>query len=175
MFDDKLKLEPNRTIQMYKVSYSINRGFSVKEFPVNIGYNKYICINKDDAPNNYDGEYPSIPRELIGKVMSSALEKNIYYCYLLDVSEIKEVKSELYSLATEQLIAQLEESERLLEKHGTHKEVTPSETTDKLAKAYSLANNAIYFNDSSDYLPYLYSIAKLFNTDVDSIGKKYIE
>jgi len=43
--------------------------------------------------------------------------------------------------------------------------------------AFAIANNAIYFNDNSDYLSALYDICKMLRPDVPGniIGEKYIE
>lgn len=48
---------------------------------------------------------------------------------------------------------------------------------DKVLEAFKIANNAIYFNDRSDYLGALYDVCKALNPyiDVNEIGKKYIE
>jgi hypothetical protein len=47
----------------------------------------------------------------------------------------------------------------------------------RIKEAYKEANNAIYFNDSSDYLCALYSVCELLAPSVDSetIGTTYIE
>lgn len=44
-------------------------------------------------------------------------------------------------------------------------------------KAFAIANNAIYFNDRSDYLSALYDVCKFLDPqlDEDSIGSKYID
>jgi hypothetical protein len=44
-------------------------------------------------------------------------------------------------------------------------------------KAFAIANNAIYFNDSSDYLPALYQVCKTLNPEIEDelTGSKYIE
>lgn len=44
-------------------------------------------------------------------------------------------------------------------------------------KAFAIANNAIYFNDRSDYLGALYDICKGLNPEINEklIGSKYIE
>ncbi len=48
---------------------------------------------------------------------------------------------------------------------------------DNVKKAFAIANNAIYFNDSSDYLNALYQICKTLNPEIEDelIGSKYIE
>jgi hypothetical protein len=48
---------------------------------------------------------------------------------------------------------------------------------DNVKKAFAIANNAIYFNDSSDYLTALYQICKTLNPEIEDelIGSKYIE
>lgn len=44
-------------------------------------------------------------------------------------------------------------------------------------KAFAIANNAIYFNDKSDYLKALFEICETLKPsfDIDDIGKKYLE
>ena len=43
-------------------------------------------------------------------------------------------------------------------------------------KAFTVANNAIYFNDRSDYLFTLYEVCKLLAPGLEeNIGTKYIE
>ncbi|WP_236893687.1 hypothetical protein [Clostridium botulinum] len=44
-------------------------------------------------------------------------------------------------------------------------------------KAFAIANNAIYFNDRSDYLSALYEICKTIKPNIDEceIGNKYLE
>lgn len=54
------------------------------------------------------------------------------------------------------------------------------ETTDnrrlKSSKAFAVANNAIYFNDRSDYLSALYEVCNELNSDSEyEPGKEYIE
>lgn len=46
-----------------------------------------------------------------------------------------------------------------------------------LELAYQEANNAIYFSDSSDYLPTLYDVCKAIKPDVDpdEIGTEFME
>ncbi|WP_337527366.1 hypothetical protein [Zhenhengia sp.] len=48
---------------------------------------------------------------------------------------------------------------------------------ENVKKAYSIANNAIYFNDNSDYLTALYEICKVLNPQVDTeqIGNSFID
>ena len=48
---------------------------------------------------------------------------------------------------------------------------------DNVKKAFAIANNAIYFNGSSDYLTALYQVCKTLNTEIEDelIGSKYIE
>lgn len=47
----------------------------------------------------------------------------------------------------------------------------------KIERAYAVANNAIYFDDSSDYATTLYEVCKILKPDVedDLIGNRYIE
>ena len=45
----------------------------------------------------------------------------------------------------------------------------------KLEQAYAIANNAIYFDDNSDYETALYEVCMvLYPERVDEIGSKYI-
>lgn len=46
---------------------------------------------------------------------------------------------------------------------------------DKIKKAFAIANNAIYFDDNSDYYTALFEIAELLNLENEEIGEKYIE
>lgn len=48
---------------------------------------------------------------------------------------------------------------------------------ENVKKAFAIANNAIYFNDNSDYLTALYEVCKALNPDIEDalIGSKYIE
>ncbi|MFR0781196.1 MAG: hypothetical protein ACLSH8_16545 [Zhenhengia sp.] len=48
---------------------------------------------------------------------------------------------------------------------------------ENVKKAYAIANNAIYFDDGSDYLTALYAICKLLNPQVnnDQIGSSFID
>lgn len=48
---------------------------------------------------------------------------------------------------------------------------------ENVKKAYSIANNAIYFNDNSDYLTAPYEICKVLNPQVDTeqIGNSFID
>lgn len=47
----------------------------------------------------------------------------------------------------------------------------------KIERAYAVANNAIYFDDNSDYRTALYEVCKILNPDTgdDLIGSRYIE
>jgi len=47
----------------------------------------------------------------------------------------------------------------------------------RILKAYKEASNAIYFNDSSDYIDALYNVCKILSpsVDVNTIGTKYME
>lgn len=51
------------------------------------------------------------------------------------------------------------------------------EIENKKEKAFIIANNAIYFNDRSDYLSALYDVCKALNPKLDEslIGSKYID
>lgn len=46
-----------------------------------------------------------------------------------------------------------------------------------VSEAFKIANNAIYFNDRSDYLSALYDVCRTLkpNEDVEKIGIKYLE
>lgn len=63
-------------------------------------------------------------------------------------------------------------------RYGMHivenERLTHSEMCDK---AFAIANNAIYFNDRSDYLSALYEVCRMLRPHIDeySIGKEYIE
>lgn len=48
---------------------------------------------------------------------------------------------------------------------------------ENVKKAYAIANNAIYFNDNSDYLNALYEICMVLNpqVDTDCIGNIFID
>jgi len=48
--------------------------------------------------------------------------------------------------------------------------------TDKETEVYKIANNALYFNDNSDYETTLYEILKVLNPDLEDYPKiKFIE
>jgi hypothetical protein len=51
------------------------------------------------------------------------------------------------------------------------------QNTKAIYKAYTIANNAIYFNDNSDYLSALYEVCRTLRPEINenSIGSKYIE
>jgi hypothetical protein len=65
-----------------------------------------------------------------------------------------------------------------VERDGIHivenEQLTPYE---RAVKAYAIANNAIYFSDSSDYLPALYQICRMLmpREPEENIGQKFIE
>lgn len=48
---------------------------------------------------------------------------------------------------------------------------------ENVLKAFKISNNAIYFNDRSDYLSALWEVCKTLNPNIneDEIGKKYLE
>ena len=48
-------------------------------------------------------------------------------------------------------------------------------SNNKLDKIFLIANNAIYFQDNSDYLTALYEICAVINPDDENIGQKFIE
>lgn len=52
-----------------------------------------------------------------------------------------------------------------------------NELDEQVNKAFKVANNAIYFDDSSDYLSALYEICLILNPKLDSesIGLSYME
>lgn len=73
------------------------------------------------------------------------------------------------------------QDDRLLEssiRYGMHivevERVTISESFDKV---FAIANNAIYFNDSSDYLSALYEICRTIKPNIGDceIGNEYFE
>ncbi|KIL06873.1 UNVERIFIED_ORG: hypothetical protein B2H98_13185 [Clostridium botulinum] len=49
--------------------------------------------------------------------------------------------------------------------------------SERIEKAFAIANNAVYFNDRSDYLTSLYDVCNMLKPKIDyaEIGKKYIE
>lgn len=54
------------------------------------------------------------------------------------------------------------------------------ELTKKIKKAFTVANNAIYFNDNSDYLSALYEICEIlhppfYKDKYGEYGEKFIE
>jgi len=55
-----------------------------------------------------------------------------------------------------------------------HERLTSFERTNK---AFTIANNAIYFNDNSDYLTALYDICIMLNPNIqeNKIGEEFIE
>lgn len=48
---------------------------------------------------------------------------------------------------------------------------------ENVKKAFAIANNAIYFNDNSDYLSALYQVCTMLNPQIDEeeIGNIYID
>lgn len=44
-----------------------------------------------------------------------------------------------------------------------------------IEKAFAIANNAIYFNDRSDYRSALWEVCEILNAEKIEIGEKYIE
>lgn len=68
---------------------------------------------------------------------------------------------------------------KLLREYYVEDEIEVCEKVKKnnALEAFKTANNAIYFNDRSDYLSALYEVCKILNPDIkpDDIGKKYIE
>ncbi|KEI94998.1 hypothetical protein N496_18685 (plasmid) [Clostridium botulinum A2B3 87] len=73
------------------------------------------------------------------------------------------------------------QDDRLLEssiRYGMHiVEVERVTISERFDKAFVIANNAIYFNDRSDYLSVLYEICKTIKPNIDEceIGNKYLE
>lgn len=63
-----------------------------------------------------------------------------------------------------------------LEEDGVYREVKEKKLEDRIKEAYSIANNAIYFNDSSDYKGALLDVLKTLNPEFDENKQfKYIE
>lgn len=65
-----------------------------------------------------------------------------------------------------------------VEKQGLHiVEVDRLTLSERCDKAFAIANNAIYFNDRSDYLSALWDVCKILKSPLseDEIGKKYLE
>lgn len=63
-------------------------------------------------------------------------------------------------------------------RYGMHiVEVERLTLSEKNDKAFAIANNAIYFNDRSDYLSALYEVCKTLRPAIndDEIGQKYLE
>ena len=56
-------------------------------------------------------------------------------------------------------------------------EIKPCDDIEKeqLAQIFEIANNAIYFQDSSDYLTVLYAICKIIKPGDETIGDVFIE
>lgn len=78
------------------------------------------------------------------------------------------------------------EWERNVEQDSENKPITidfkynhkPSSLTeDKIKRAFKIANNAIYFNDNSDYETALWDICTILKPELseDKIGQKYLE
>lgn len=51
---------------------------------------------------------------------------------------------------------------------------TNGELQEKINQAFALANNAIYFNDRSDYLSALWDVCKYLQPENEEIGEQYI-
>lgn len=65
-----------------------------------------------------------------------------------------------------------------VEEEGLHiVEVDRLTLSERCDKAFAIANNAIYFNDRSDYLSALWDVCKMLKSPLseDEIGKKYLE
>jgi hypothetical protein len=80
--------------------------------------------------------------------------------------------------ANQERIAELDHG--LAEKYGTDIATMWEQLEQlqaKVEKAYAIAQNAIYFNDNSDYLPALHGACKALKPEVSysEVGKKYIE
>lgn len=99
--------------------------------------------------------------------------------------EIRDGKEEgIYISFTELFDAQVWlEKEKIsnpnrVEKDGLHiVEVDRLTTNERCEKAFAIANNAIYFNDRSDYIRVLWEVCSMLKPTfcVDKIGRKYIE
>ncbi len=48
------------------------------------------------------------------------------------------------------------------------------ELNQRMCKAFAIANNAIYFSDSSDYLTALWNVCKCLQPENEEIGEQYI-
>lgn len=69
-----------------------------------------------------------------------------------------------------------EEIQKAYERYLWHEEFYTKTVKERMKIAYAEANNAIYFNDNSDYLSALYEVCKALNpTEEKNFGKKYIE
>lgn len=53
--------------------------------------------------------------------------------------------------------------------------MTEEHINEKLNTIFQIANNAIYFQDNSDYLTALYEICAVINPGDENIGQKFIE
>ena len=63
-----------------------------------------------------------------------------------------------------------------LEEGGVYREVKEKELGDRIKEAYAIANNALYFNDSSDYKGALLEVLKALNPEFNENKQfKYIE
>ena len=51
---------------------------------------------------------------------------------------------------------------------------TSNEFQVKISRAFALANNAIYFNDGSDYLIALWDVCRCLQPENEEIGEQYI-
>lgn len=162
-------------LELYFVHYDTTKGFSEGTFSVEEGKDDYVGLGM------------KVPKDSLGTInYERASGPNLLNSvYFKDKEDIVKVKTYLYARATEHLEQAKEDLEDAFSKHSTFNPTiekenivlpnTVEELQLKLKQMYNLANNAIYFDDSSDYLSALYDIAKVVNEDVDSIGENYID
>lgn len=88
-----------------------------------------------------------------------------------------EIRTFIYNLQTE-LDKQFEVIEALSNKVETLETETDNlkdrSEKEQLAQIFEIANNAIYFQDSSDYLTVLYAICKIIKPGNETIGDVFI-
>ena len=84
------------------------------------------------------------------------------------INQINEAKQDLAKLSTVWIEKHKESPIKIKE--------TAAEMERRIDLAHAEANNAIWFGDSSDYLPALYQVCKLLfpENDAEKIGTEYI-
>lgn len=104
------------------------------------------------------------------------------YIYKLDkyrLFQITEVNDNLYKLESNSDIYIFDDNlmQEYFEIRHSINNYSEHELNKDCMKAFSIANNAIYFNDKHDYLSALYEICKTLNPKLNEelIGNKYIE